>query len=267
MRGKRPPPSGVIAAFGGEGEPHLLPGGQNTTWRAGTRVFKPIDLVPEELEWQAGVLAAIEPERVRVALPVRTAEGAVVVDGWTAREWMDGRHQDGRWLEIIAAGERFHTALAASPMPELIRRRNDPWAIGDRVAWGEQDPEPYLGAAHIPELIGSLEPVPASSQLIHGDLTGNVLFADGLPPAVIDFSPYWRQTAYASAIVVADALIWLDAGEDLLRAVQPIRDIRQYIVRALIYRIITDAEFRRREPAKASQSELFTRAVELVLAT
>ena len=54
---------------------------------------------------------------------------------------------------------------------------------------------------------------------MHGDLTGNVLFADDLAPAVIDFSPYWRPTGFASAIVVGDALLWEGADETLLAAV------------------------------------------------
>ena len=51
---------------------------------------------------------------------------------------------------------------------------------------------------------------------MHGDLTGNVLFARGLPPAVIDFSPYWRPVGFASAVVVGDALLWEGADESLL---------------------------------------------------
>ncbi len=35
-------------------------------------------------------------------------------------------------------------------------------------------------------LLAALEPVPAPSQLMHGDLTGNVLFHDALPPLIID---------------------------------------------------------------------------------
>ncbi len=35
----------------------------------------------------------------------------------------------------------------------------------------------------------------APPQLVHGDLTGNLLFHTSLPPAVIDLSPYWRPTA------------------------------------------------------------------------
>ena len=45
---------------------------------------------------------------------------------------------------------------------------------------------------------------PDEPQLVHCDLTGNVLFAAGLPPAVIDISPYWRPPSYAEGVVVAD---------------------------------------------------------------
>ena len=50
-------------------------------------------------------------------------------------------------------------------------------------------------------------------QVIHGDIGGNVLFADasGLPPAVIDVSPYYRPRSFADAVLVADAVAWDDA--------------------------------------------------------
>jgi hypothetical protein len=72
------------------------------------------------------------------------------------------------------------------------------------------------------------------SGLIHGDLTGNVLFDDELPPAIIDFTPYWRPLEFQSAIVVADALVWEGAPPELADAVAP-----QYLLRALIYRGVT----------------------------
>ena len=52
--------------------------------------------------------------------------------------------------------------------------------------------------AVVPEvarLVAARRSVDAVSQLVHGDLSGNVLLAHGLPPAVIDFSPYWRPPA------------------------------------------------------------------------
>jgi len=42
--------------------------------------------------------------------------------------------------------------------------------------------------------LGSIAP----SQLIHSDLGGNVLFHDQLPPAIIDFSAYWRPVGWGA---------------------------------------------------------------------
>ena len=54
------------------------------------------------------------------------------------------------------------------------------------------------------------------SQVVHGDLTGNVLFAPGLPPALIDLSLYWRSPSYAEGVVIADALCWQGADASVL---------------------------------------------------
>jgi Ser/Thr protein kinase RdoA (MazF antagonist) len=59
----------------------------------------------------------------------------------------------------------------------------------------------------VARLLAARRPAGAPSQLIHGDLTRNVLFADEQPPADIDFSPYWRPKAFASAIVAVDAVV------------------------------------------------------------
>src|SRR5215469_414326 len=55
-----------------------------------------------------------------------------------------------------------------------------------------------------------------------------------------DFSPYWRPAAYASAIVVADALVWEGADARILDAVTHIDNFGQYLIRALIFRAVTD---------------------------
>ncbi|HEX7345425.1 MAG TPA: hypothetical protein VF253_01450 [Candidatus Limnocylindrales bacterium] len=127
-----------------------------------------------------------------------------------ASQYVPGEHRPRLWREIINVGDRFHTQLADVARPDaIIDGREDPWATGDRVAWGE---------ASFPELddvLSALEPVDAPSQLIHGNLTGNVLFQDELPPAIVDFAPYWRPTEFASAVVVADALSWEGVGSSI----------------------------------------------------
>jgi uncharacterized protein (TIGR02569 family) len=222
------PPARVLEAFGADGEPALLPGGTGRSWRAGSLVLKPLDHPADEIAWQADVLAAVAEDGFRVAR-LRPQ----VVDGWIASDYVAGEHRPGRWREIIAVGERLHRALAAATRPgSILDRRTDPWSLGDRVAWGE------LPFPELDDVLSALEPVEAQSQLIHGDLTGNVLFHDELPPAIVDFAPQWRPTTYASAIVVADALCWEDAPVELAEAVDP-----QYLLRALVYRAVTSRLF------------------------
>jgi uncharacterized protein (TIGR02569 family) len=222
------PPVHVLEAFGVDEEPDLLPGGRGRSWRAGSLVLKPLDRAEREIPWEAALLADVVEDGFRVARP-----RPEVVDGWTAAEYVEGRHEPGRWLDIIAVGDRLHAAFARFPRPdEIIDSRMNPWEIGDNVAWG------LRGYDGIDDLLAALEPIEAPSQLVHGDLTGNVLFHDELPPAIIDFAPYWRPTEYASAIVVADGLVWEGAPDELADAVHP-----QFLLRALIYRAVTSMEF------------------------
>jgi hypothetical protein len=215
------PSAAALDAFGVAGEPVRLEGGTGRAWRVGELVLKPLDCAPEEIAWQADALASIREDGFRITRPLPR-----IVDGWTAWCFVEGRHEPGRWLDIIAAGDRFHAALADVPPPGIPGV--EPWATGDRVAW---DGERFDG---LDDVLDALRPVSEPNALIHGDLTGNVLFHDELPPAIIDFTPYWRPLPFAAAIVVADALVWEDAPPELADAVDP-----QYLLRALVYRGVT----------------------------
>ena len=197
-------------------------------------MLKPLDLQPDELAWQAVVLANIEEDGFRVAPPVRALDGSLLVDGWTAWRRVEGAHEERRWVDAIHVGERFHAALAALARPAFLDARTDAWAIGDRAAWGEFPLERWAHVEPVARLAELLQPINVTSSLMHGDLGGNVLFADGLPPAVIDLSLYWRPPAFASAIVVGDALVWEGADASLAQEVDG-----QYLARALIYRAVT----------------------------
>jgi uncharacterized protein (TIGR02569 family) len=238
-----PPPETVLHAFGAAGPPVMLAGGRGASWRVGDLVLKPVDMDEDELALQAQVLSSIPCRGFRVAPPRPAGDGRWVMEGWSASQWVVGEHRTGRWEEIISVGDRFHSELSAVPRPALIDRRTDPWSIGDRVAWEELPADPFRRVPHLEALLSLRRPLKARSQLIHGDLTGNVLFAPGEPPAIIDFAPYWRPVAFASAIVVADALCWEGADDSLLGAVDGVERFGQYLVRALIYRLVTDAVF------------------------
>ena len=203
-------------------------------------MFKPLDVSENELGFQADLLSTLPQADFRVSAPCRGAGGALVVRGWTCFESLPGNHEEGRWAEIIDVGRRFHAALRDVPEPAFIRQRTHPWSIGDRVAFGELAPSRVPPVRHLSQLLALRRPVERPAQLIHGDLTGNVLFSSGLPPAIIDFSPYYRPEPFASAIVVADALVFEGADERLLTAVSDVPDFSQYLLRALVYRLVTD---------------------------
>ena len=259
------PPAHVLASFGASADPEPLGGGQGSAWRSGDLVLKPLDwaMSPEELEWQGTVLGAIREDGFRVPRLRWARDGSALADGWCAWEHVEGSHEERRWADVIAVGERFHAALAGVPRPALLDARTDHWAIGDRVAWGELPAARFAHVKHLSRLVDALRPIEALSQLVHGDLTGNVLFAHDLPPAVIDFSPYWRPTAFASAVVVGDALAWEGADEGLLDAVAHVDEFPQFLLRALIYRIVVDALFRQGEPDRADADDPFLGPVEL----
>jgi hypothetical protein len=177
-----PPPPEVLAAFGLEGPMLPLAGGRGRSWRVGEAVVKPVNLPPSALAWRASLLARLDGrDDFRVSVPLRTDSGALSRSGWTASRYEEGRHEARRWLDIIDVGRRLHAAVQAEPEPAFLHDRRDPWSQGDRVAWGDEPMEPYAGADTIRPLAAALRPVTGRPQLIHGDLTGNVLFAEDLP--------------------------------------------------------------------------------------
>ncbi len=123
------------------------------------------------------------------------------------------------------------------------------------MAWGDRDPGAVLAAAPGPlsgqlrSLLAALRPVRLEAQLVHGDLGGNVLFAAGEPPAVIDFSPYWRPAGLALAIAAADALMWSGADPASLDELAGQPELGQLLARALVYRLVTEIIFRHGDAA------------------
>jgi hypothetical protein len=140
----------------------------------------------------------------------------------------------------MAAGTALHELLADAPRPAYLDARDDAWAVGDRVAWGDQplliEHEPFRAAAQA--LAAHLEPCAERSQLVHGDLTGNVLLFEGLPPAVIDMTFYWRPPSWALAVVAADALAWHGAGPEIAGLLPGPRPVAM-VARATLYRLVT----------------------------
>lgn len=255
------PSDTVLHAFGavrrggpdtGADAPRPLPGGQGLSVLAGSLVLKPHAAEHfAEARWSAEVVELLADRAVgfRVARPVRSRDGALLVDGWAATEVLDGElhgvgpEQD--WTALFEAGRAYNEALLGIARPDLLDARTHRWALADRVAFGDTYPDPIPAAGLLLEaLLRQRRPSHEPEQIVHGDLTGNVLFSPGRPPAVIDFSPYWRPAGYAQAVTAVDALLWYDAPLSVLeiaaRHAGPA--FSDHLIRALIFRLVAHSE-------------------------
>lgn len=237
-----PPALEVLSAFGAPaGRLRAQRGGQGSAWRAGHVFFKAVD---DEVEahWTAELLSRLPQDGFRISRPIRSTDERFVVDGWSAWEVITGSHDTvGRWREVMTTGRALNGALAATARPDFLDTRTNVWSVGDRCAWDEQPFEVYdptlAAVAH--ELRALVRPSYERSQLIHGDLSGNVLFSEGLAPAVIDFTPYWRPAVFALAIVAVDAVCWHGATGQLFDGVADTSDPVGVVARAGLYRLVT----------------------------
>ena len=248
---RRGPTRMVMSAFGARGDAlHRMPGGQGNAWTDGRLVLKPVGLVSEH-NWVSAVFANWKAPEVRVPEPVTAnGEGGWSVDGWGAHVFVPG-HEVQLPLDVGRVREAsglFHHCIKQLPRPDFIDERDDPWALGDRVAWEGAEPHGDARALELIELLLShLTPVTGAEQVIHGDILPNVLLSPGLAPAVIDWPPYYRPVEMADAIAATDAVTFHGAPLSLLDEWSTGEQWRQFLVRALLYRLGTTGFFASRD--------------------
>jgi uncharacterized protein (TIGR02569 family) len=214
-------------------------------------VLKPVD---DEVEasWVAEVLSTLVEEGFRINRPVGSTAGGWVVDGWSAWHVLAGAHDTtGRWAEVLQVARHLNEALRPLARPAFLDARTSAWAVGDRMAWDEEP----LVLVH-----GALRPVAerlaahrrahddGPGQVIHGDLTANVLFAPGLAPGVIDFTPYWRPPTFCQAVVTVDAVLWHGATPLLLDVPEAV-DRTSLLARAALFRLVAADRLARNQAA------------------
>lgn len=244
-------PPDVLKAFNCAGVPRLLHGGEGRSFLVGDAVFKPIRAEDNErYEWAGNLLSKLNGAGFRISVPLKTTAGRYVHAGWGATRYEPGEEIRGRWSEKLSACRAFHHALHAlpiSPMPFSANR----WAQAHRIAWQDSElPSSIHPVARrtIAHIFQRYEPTERSTQVIHSDLCGNILFADGQAPLVIDFSPAYSAPEYAEAILVADAIAWERAPLDLISELPTTFDYRQMLLRAVNFRVITMALFHPTQP-------------------
>jgi uncharacterized protein (TIGR02569 family) len=227
----------ILKAFGAKQQPVGISGGQGQNYRSGNVILKPAQ-DDEETNWIAEFYLAVTGEGFQLPRPIQSTQGGFVYQGWQAWDYIAGEYQPKCWVEKIEICLRFHRAIADWPRPAYFEHREpNPWVVADQVTWGEMEivHHPRI-APSIEKLTNCLAEVNERSQLIHGDFGGNVLFSD--PPAVIDFSPYWRPVEFAIGVIIADAVVWEGADLSLLDMGSKFNNFYQHLARAELRRII-----------------------------
>jgi len=234
---RAPPSEKILDAFGIEGFPMLLEGGEGRTFQAGSFILKPAENM-EEAMWRAELMNSIVEDGFRVPRPVKSKNNKWVESGWCVYTFLEGKEVPNRWEEKINVSRKFNKSLAKVTKPDFIDKASHPWAIADKMIW---DFLPMRYGEVLKPVMTKLEsllrPIHLKNQLIHGDMTGNILFHKALPPAVIDLSPYWHPAQYAEAIIVVDSIVWDGAPETIIKELDDTFETHQLLLRAAMWRI------------------------------
>jgi len=247
------PSSRVLDLFAVPGQVRPVPGGRGVSVVAGDLVLSP-GRDAGTAAWLNPALARLavdldqrDARAVRLAVPVPARDGSWVVEGWGASRYEPRTAVCHDLPVLVATGRLLHAHLArAFRRPPPLHRRQDRWAVADRAAFSDPG---ALSSAVAPEdprsgfLVRLAKRVDAAwsapAQLVHGDLAGNVLLDAQGVPVVIDVSPYWRPVAWAEAVCVLDAVLWLGADARALEAWRRGAEL-QGMLRAMAFRVLSD---------------------------
>ncbi|KAF5019724.1 hypothetical protein F66182_8267 [Fusarium sp. NRRL 66182] len=226
------PPS-VMRAFGVATRPKRIEGGRGLCFHAADTILRPSD-DNQESDFVAEMcksITALKPTEYRLSFPLQTVHppSTYIYQGWTAWTFVSGEAAPKGKFEIILKTCRAFTAHLGKlhcEKPEFLSTRQNRFTEADLVTWEEKtlDEVDKISTDILSRIQPTLQQLVAlrkplqnvKNQLIHGDLTGNILFDPMLPPGIIDITLYWRPAEYAEAIIVADGLMWLDQGRELL---------------------------------------------------
>ncbi|PPI92973.1 TIGR02569 family protein [Nocardia nova] len=254
------PPEHVRATFGLREVSPVALGDWDGGWRCGEVVLSPV-ADHARAAWSAKVRETLQVDGVRLARPVRATDGRYVVSGWRADTYMDGTPEP-RHDEVVSVSLRLHHATARLERPRfLVQQPIAPWVdvdvfvAADRAAWesvplrslkaGGMLPVTTPDGRHSIDMLAQLatlrKPVQIPSQLVHGDLFGTVLFANGQAPGLTDITPYWRPASWAAGVIVVDALSWGGADPGLLERWSDLPEWPQMLLRAVMFRLAVHA--------------------------
>jgi uncharacterized protein (TIGR02569 family) len=242
--------------------PVVLIGIDLKTYRSGNIVLRNLGESRQDAGiWHAEFFSQIQENGFRISRPIRASDGSWTVRGWVAEQFLEGRHATkGDVDSIINAATHFHEAIAGTPLPEYRKKYQTIWDRADQWAWSEApkdiDPKLYALASELEDL---KKPVTVTDQLIHGDLNlNNLLISDSLPPAVIDFTPYFRPAEFALAVTA----YWVGPYTGDIKILNKFKDIKEFdqmLIRAGLRSMLTQEDLQH-----ANELETYKKANKII---
>lgn len=236
----------ILYAFNLDGEINILDGGQNQSVRVKDAVLKPVGENVQFSEWALSILNKINPHEYRLSKPIVSNKGTFIYKGWCCTRYEPGEHRNGNVKQKLAVSRLFHHDLADLHFNN-IPKADDPWSISQRIAWQKENlPQNISKEAFkiLEELISKITlKENYKVQIIHSDLSGNVLFDKGLKPLIIDFSPTIAPVEYAEAILVCDCIAWQGSPISEIGLICHSKFNIEMILRAVIFRLSVAAIF------------------------
>lgn len=238
--------SEILNSFNQSGEVHSLTGGQNSSVRVDNAVLKPVGDNTQFCEWGLNILHSINPHGYRLSKPIKCNKGNFVYRGWCCTGYEPGEHRQGEVKQKLEVARLFHKDLVNIDFND-IPKADDPWSIAHDIAWQKENLPPNISKEAfkiIDDLICMVKlKENYKVQIIHSDLSGNILFDNVLSPLIIDFSPKIAPIEYAEAILVCDCIAWQGSPTSELELICNSMFSIEMIVRAVIFRLSTAAIF------------------------
>ena len=235
----------VVDSFNLKGDVIPIIGGQNTSVRVKNTVLKPAeDALHAEI--LLTIIYGIHPQGYRLSKPVKSNKGTFVSHGWICTQFETGHEVNGRVKEKLQVARLFHQDLSIINVNDLPQV-NNPWSRAHKVAWQvtELAKEIHIEIRQIIEKL--LHKVRLKEnyacQIVHADLSGNILFHELLSPLIIDFSPTVAPVEYAEAILVCDCIAWQGSIVSDIDMLLNNEFNKEMIIRAVVFRLAVEAIF------------------------
>ena len=229
----------IFDIFGLSGKVEQLDGGQGKSVRVGDFVVKPIEEIGK-YSWVGSVLEPLDFRDLYLSKPIRSKLENFVEQGFGVTQYIEGQFEVGRLEEKLTVCNQLNEIIQLIEKPEEWYSWSSPWQQATQMAWNNMsftDTTDIKSLKLIESLKDHYQTISLDTQLIHSDISGNILFNDQ-HPVIIDFSPEFRSRKYSEALLVTDSIAWYQEPLASIYAIPYEWElVVQLAIRAIVFRV------------------------------